>query len=249
MAKINTNEVVIWSADVKKKVLKRILRLDTPLEYVKLDRAGLMRMGDEMINKVQTRYKKPYKVFADAKIVEIGVKVVDLAKQYLQYRPYMLNVMAGSCSSGILESENENEIDTLKRFADICHRYGTRPCAVSVLTNKTPEMVALEFNGRTPIEQVLVYAEMLVNSGITDLVCSPLEIGAIRSDHRFDSLGLINPGVRLPGTDARDQARISTPIKTIQAGSTQLVIGSNLTDGDFVTNWARIDANLNPITI
>lgn len=253
MAIINTAEVVIWSADVGEEMLDKILRLDTPLKYVKLDRVGLMRMGTQKIDEVQNGYDKELKVFADAKIIEIGDKVIELAKEYLKFKPYMLNIMAGSCSSGILKSENIKEIDALKRFADICHDYNTRPCAVSVLTNKTPEMVAREFNGRTPIEQVLVYAEMLVDAGFTDLVCSPLEISAIRSDTRFNNLCLVNPGVRLPGTDARDQARISTPLQTVLDGALldllpRLVIGSNLTDGDFVTNWARIDANLNPIT-
>lgn len=158
----------------------------------------------------------------------------------------MLNCMTGISSTGRWTDDDPKKVDGLKRFADACHQAGTRPCAVTVLTSKTDDMVAREFNGRTPIDQVLVYVEMLLEAGFTDVVCSPLEVPAIRAESRFDDLDLNTPGIRLPKSDMRDQARVNTPAAAIAAGATRLVIGSDLTNGDdFAANFQRIADNLN----
>jgi orotidine-5'-phosphate decarboxylase len=239
---INPADVIIWSADVDETTLQRALVPELPLRYVKLDRLGLMHMGTSMIAKVQAQ---GFSVFADAKIIEIPDKVLEIAKLYLQFKPWMLNCMASVCSTGFLRSDDPKRVDGLKRFADLCLTAGTRPCAVTVLTSKSPEMVEREFGGRSPIEQVLVFVEMLLKAGFTDVVCSPHEAQAIRADSRFKRLDLNTPGIRLPGSDARDQARVNTPAAAIAAGATRLVIGSDLTNGDLSTNFRRIADNLN----
>lgn len=238
----NASEVVIWSADVDEDTLDRVLVKDLPLRLVKLDRVFLTRGGLAWISEVQDR---GFKVFADAKIDEIPDKSFELAKEHLAYRPWMLNCMAAICSTGFAVHDDMKKIDGLKRFADACHNAGTKPCAVTVKTSKTPEMVAHEYNGQTPIEQVLIYVEMLHEFGFTDVVCSPEEVPAIRAESRFDHLDINTPGIRLPGSDARDQARVNTPFAAIAAGATRLVIGSDLTNGVLTDNFQKISDNLN----
>lgn len=239
----SATDVVIWSADVDEVTLDRVLVHDLPLRLIKLDRLGLTRMGLAKIGRVQNG---GFRVFADAKIAEIPDKVIEVARLHLKYRPWMLNVMAGICSSGLMTHEDPKRIDALKRFADECLSVGTKPCAVTVLTSKSEGLVGDEFNGRTPIDQVLYYAEMLLQAGFTDMVCSPLEVTRIRADSRFDNLQLNTPGVRLPGSNAEDQERIDTPAGAIAAGADRLVIGRDLTNGDLRENFAKIAANLNP---
>lgn len=237
------SDVVIWSADVDEATLDRVLVDDLPLRLIKLDRLGLTRMGLRKIAAIQER---GFRVFADAKIVEIPDKVIEVAILHLAYRPWMLNVMAGACSSGLVLTDDPKKVDGLKRFADRCHAVGTKPCAVTVLTSKTDRLVAREFNERTPIEQVLVYAEMLLEMGFTDMVCSPLEAVAIRAEPRFNALQLNTPGIRLPGSSSDDQARVDTPAAAIAAGVDRLVIGRDLTNGNLAENFNRIAAHLNP---
>lgn len=239
---VNASDVVIWSADVDRDTLHRVLTGDLPLQYIKLDRVGLTRMGLDMISEVQDR---GFQVFADAKISEIPVKVLELAELHLEHKPWMLNVMAGISSTGDLHPDDYRRTEALKRFADLCHIVGTKPCAVTVLTSKSDEMVAREYNGRTSVEQVLCYAEMLLEAGFTDMVCSPLEAQMIRIDRRFDRLELNTPGVRLPGSDTRDQARVATPRWAIDVGVNRVVIGSDLTNGELLENFERIAAHLN----
>jgi len=244
MRTTNPRDVVIWSADVDEPTLDRALSNSAlPLQFVKIDRLGLTRMGLDKIDVVQFQ---GFKVFADAKIAEIPDKIVELAKLHLAHHPWMLNVMAGVCSTGRIGDPDTKKVDALKRFADVCRDVGTRPCAVTVLTSKDEPMVAREFNGRTPIDQVLVYTEMLIDAGFTDMVCSAKEAVAIRDEPAFDLIQLNTPGIRLPGSSADDQARITTPFGAISAGVDRLVIGRDLTKGDLVRNWNRINANLNP---
>ena len=236
------SDVVIWSADVDEPTLDRVLVDDLPLRLIKLDRLGLTRMG---LAKIGAVYDRGFEVFADAKIAEIPDKVIEIAKLHLEYRPWMLNVMAGICSSGLMTHEDPKKVDALKRFADLCRDVDTRPCAVTVLTSKTADMVLDEF-GRPPDEQVLFYAELLVEAGFTDMVCSPKEAQLIRSDQTFDGLQLNCPGIRLPGSSADDQARVDTPFAAVAAGVNRVVIGRDLTNGDLRENFAKVDANLNP---
>lgn len=238
----NASEVVIWSADVDEATLDAVLVPDLPLRLIKLDRVILTRAGLNRIAQVQDR---GFKVFADAKIAEIPDKVIEIARLHLRHKPWMLNVMAGVSSSGNTLDSNPRQHDALKRFADACNDVGTLPCAVTVLTSKTPQMVYEEFHRRTPEQQVLVYVEMLLAAGFTDVVCSPLEAVAIRKESRFDGLNLNTPGIRLPGSDTHDQARVDTPAAAIANGVNRLVIGRDLTNGNLRENFARIDANLN----
>lgn len=237
----NAEDVVIWSADVDESTLDKVLVAGLLLRYVKLDRLGLTLMG---LGKIAAVQERGFFVFADAKIAEIPDKVLENAKLHLVHKPWMLNVMASISSTGDMVHGDPKKVDGLKRFADLCHAAGTKPCAVTVLTSKSEAMVEREF-GRTSIDQVLVYVEMLLEAGFTDVVCSPLEVPAIRAESRFDSIELNTPGIRLPDSDARDQARVNTPAAAIAAGADRLVIGSDLTNGDFAANFQRIADNLN----
>jgi orotidine-5'-phosphate decarboxylase len=144
----------------------------------------------------------------------------------------MLNCMAGALSNGLVMHNDLNMVDGLKRFADACHKAGVRPCAVTVLTSKQPNVVDAEFNGRDSGEQVLFYVDKLLAFGFTDVVCSPEEVALIRSEERFDGLNLNTPGVRRPGSSTDDQARTDTPFGAFKAGSDRIVSGRDLTKSE-----------------
>jgi orotidine-5'-phosphate decarboxylase len=57
------------------------------------------------------------------------------------------------------------------------------------------------------------------------VVCAAGDIAAARAR----SLRTMVPGVRLPGGDAHDQARITTPADAVAAGADWLVIGRAVT--------------------
>lgn len=233
---------IIWSADVPTmKSLGRGLRRLPDLETVKIDRAFLENRNPSVIARIQHDYF--INVFDDAKIVEIPTKVVEIANKHLIYKPWMLNCMATVVSNGVFVGDDPDKLDGLKRFADACHKVGTRPCAVTVLTSKTEEIVHDEF-GALPPEQVLYYVDLLLKAGFTDVVCSPEEVATIRSVSAYDVLDLNTPGIVMPGSSSPDQARTKTPGAAVKAGATRGVIGRALTGDKMLENFHAIVADI-----
>lgn len=228
----DTYERIIWSADVSDDpALTSKLRQigDVPIR-VKIDRLYTRRHGDKAVEWLNF---EGYSVFNDAKLVEIPSKLAELAQEEIKRtRPWMLNCMAGALSNGRSSAETRAELDGLKQFAEICLEHDVLPCAVTVLTSKEKGIVMDEFNGRTPIEQVLFYAHSLAQFGFTDMVCSPQEAAAIRRVPELDVLSLNTPGVRMPGDAVGDQARVATPGQAIKDGVTRVVIGRPITGSD-----------------
>lgn len=233
---------IIWSADVQTEAnLMAALDLMPDLRNVKIDRMFVDKAGFDVIDRLNGR---GINVFDDAKIIEIPSKVEGIARIHLAHMPWMLNCMAGVVSSMVLTNADRDKIDGLKRFADACYQVDTRSCGVTVLTSKTPEVIEHEFNGRDSMEQVLVYVDLLLRCGFTDVVCSPKEVSIIRAESRFDVINLNTPGIRPAGADQGDQARSDTPQAALAAGADRLIIGRPITNGDPAENLRNIVASI-----
>ena len=75
-----------------------------------------------------------------------------------------------------------------------------------------------------PEAQVSHLARLAVNSGLTGLVCSPLELAPLRQQLPA-GVQLITPGIRPAGAKADDQTRVLTPAEAAVAGANFLVVG------------------------
>jgi orotidine-5'-phosphate decarboxylase len=73
-------------------------------------------------------------------------------------------------------------------------------------------------------KQVLRLAQLAADSGLRGLVCSPLEISALRKILPPE-IQLVTPGIRTGTEKADDQKRTLTPREAMQAGANWLVIG------------------------
>lgn len=230
-------ERICWSADVPDSpTMFGYLRDMSKLRKIKVDRLFVDTNGFRTLADLR---EFGLDVFDDAKISEIPSKLEAVARVHVAYRPWMLNCMASSASGGLVSADDRDELEGLKRFADVCHEHDVRPCAVTVLTSKKPEFVRVEF-GKSTEEQVLFYVELLLGCGFTDVVCSPLEVPLIRSESRFDGLSLVTPGIKRGGGSNADQARSNTPAGAFSAGSDILVIGRDLTTGNPAENLDAI---------
>ena len=65
-------------------------------------------------------------------------------------------------------------------------------------------------------------------AGIDGLVCSPLEVAAVRATAGPRAI-LVTPGVRSAGADTGDQKRVATPAAALRNGADYLVIGRQVT--------------------
>jgi orotidine-5'-phosphate decarboxylase len=103
-----------------------------------------------------------------------------------------------------------------------------RLLAVTVLTS----MDAADLTGTgitaPPAEQVMRLARLAQQSGITGMVCSPLEVAALRAGLAPETM-LVIPGIRPTGDASGDQRRIATPAAAIRDGASLLVVGRPIT--------------------
>ena len=99
-----------------------------------------------------------------------------------------------------------------------------RVLAVTVLTSLDQDAVKeIGWDGDIR-ERVLSFAVMAREAGADGIVCSPLEVSAVRAVVD-DECVLVTPGIRPSGTAADDQARIATPEKAVADGADYLVVG------------------------
>jgi orotidine-5'-phosphate decarboxylase len=98
---------------------------------------------------------------------------------------------------------------------------------VTVLTSL--DMIGLREVGvtDTPDIQVARLAHLAIDSGLSGLVCSPLEVKALRTNLQIPhEVKLITPGIR-PANDTTsdDQKRVMSPAEAAEAGASFIVVG------------------------
>ena len=103
---------------------------------------------------------------------------------------------------------------------------------VTILTSLGDEDVKLIGYQEPALDSAVRLAKLAVASGARAIVCSPLEISAIRKAIGAETI-IITPGVRPAGsTKVDDQVRIMSPVDAISAGASLVVIGRPITQ-----NW------------
>jgi len=100
--------------------------------------------------------------------------------------------------------------------------------AVTVLTSMDAAQLSSTGISVEPREQVLRLAGLASDTGIGGVVCSPLEVNAIRTSLGND-LRIVTPGVRPTWAATGDQKRVMTPAEAVKEGSDWLVIGRPIT--------------------
>ncbi len=101
--------------------------------------------------------------------------------------------------------------------------------AVTILTSLSEEDLFEIGFANNALESAVALAALSVSAGARAIVCSPLEIEAIRASVG-SSINIITPGVRpLGSAGGDDQARTMSPRQAIDAGASYVVIGRPIT--------------------
>jgi orotidine-5'-phosphate decarboxylase len=106
---------------------------------------------------------------------------------------------------------------------------GLRILAVTVLTSLDEAALGRVGLAGPAGAAVVRLGRLALEAGAGGLVCSPLEVAALRAAVGPGPL-LVVPGVRPPGVAAGDQARVATPAEAVRAGADVLVLGRPLRD-------------------
>ncbi len=100
--------------------------------------------------------------------------------------------------------------------------------AVTVLTSFGPEDLADLGYTCGASDLVATRALQAAQADVDGIVCSPLEVAAVR-DIVGPDLSLVTPGVRSAGSDKGDQKRVATPAEAVRNGADYVVIGRQIT--------------------
>jgi orotidine-5'-phosphate decarboxylase len=114
--------------------------------------------------------------------------------------------------------------------------------AVTILTSLSEDELFRIGFANPALESAVALAELATSAGAQAIVCSPLEIAAIRAVVSPD-VKIITPGVRPAGTEGRDdQMRTMTPQAALREGADFVVIGRPITGAWTIGSEAMRDA-------
>ena len=109
---------------------------------------------------------------------------------------------------------------------------------VTVLTSLNNKSLKEIGHTKTVDQLVLKQASIVKKSGCDGIVCSAKEAKMIRK--KYKNLLVITPGIRLPGDNTNDQARVMTPKDAFKNKVSGVVIGRSLTKGNIKNNIKKL---------
>jgi len=172
--------------------------------------------GPDIVRKIRARGAL---VFLDLKFHDIPNTVAKAVAAATRLDVQMLTVHAGGGTEMLKAAEKAAE--------ETAYQLGRTPplvLGVTVLTSLDSAAlreVGLDVNVEYQVRRL---AGVAMKAGLRGLVCSPLEIPALRKTIPAQ-VQLVVPGIRTGAEKADDQKRTMTPREAIAAGANWLVIG------------------------
>ena len=195
--------------------------IEATQDYVSVYKLGLeffLTFGHEGVRRIKGVTDSD--IFLDLKLHDIPHTVGAAATAVQSLKPRFLTVHASGGRSMI--SAAVQALPT------------TNVTAVTILTSLSEEDLFEIGFANNALESAVALAKMSTEAGARAIVCSPLEIAAIRSAVG-DEPHIITPGVRPEGSSGGDdQKRTMTPRAAIAAGASYVVIGRPITQA-----WAQ----------
>ena len=190
--------------------------IEATQEYVSVYKLGLeffLTFGHDGVSRMKSVTDAD--IFLDLKLHDIPHTVGAAATAVQSLKPRFLTVHAAGGRAMITAA-----VQALPT---------TDVTAVTILTSLSEEDLFEIGFANNALESAVSLARMSVAAGARAIVCSPLEIAAIRSAVG-DEPHIITPGVRPEGSSGGDdQKRTMTPRAAISAGASYVVIGRPIT--------------------
>lgn len=183
----------------------------------KLGLEFFLNLGHEGVRAVSNETDSD--IFLDLKLHDIPATVAGAARTVSTLRPKFLTVHAsggGEMIGAAVEAAPSTFIT-----------------GVTILTSLSEDDVTKIGFKSSSLESAVGLASLAVASGARAIVCSPLEILAIRESIGNDVI-IITPGVRPQGSAHDDQLRTMTPREAIDRGASLVVIGRPIT-----SHWSK----------
>ena len=188
--------------------------------YLKIGMELFYSEGPEIVREIK---KRGHNIFLDLKLHDIPNTVEKAMKSLANLDVDMTNVHA----SGTIKMMEAG-------LRGLTREDGTRPLLIAVtqLTSTSQETMEEDLLIKENIEDVVIhYAENSKKAGLDGVVCSPLEVQAVKRKCGKEFL-TITPGIRFSTDSKDDQSRITTPAKAKELGSDYIVVGRSITNAE-----------------
>ena len=215
-------KAVIIACDFKDKeeTLNFLNKFEDEKLYLKIGMELFYSEGPEIVREIK---KRGHKMFLDLKLHDIPNTVEKAMKSLAKLDVDMTNVHA----SGTIKMMEAG-------LRGLTKEDGTRPLLIAVtqLTSTSQEVMEQDLLIKENIENVVMhYAENSKKAGLDGVVCSPLEVQAVKKKCGKEFL-TITPGIRFSEDSKDDQSRITTPAKAKELGSDYIVVGRSITKAE-----------------
>lgn len=215
-------KAVIIACDFKDKeeTLNFLNKFEDEKLYLKIGMELFYSEGPEIVREIK---KRGHKIFLDLKLHDIPNTVEKAMRSIANLDVDMTNVHA----SGTIKMMEAG-------LRGLTKEDGTRPLLIAVtqLTSTSQEVMEQDLLIKENIEDVVMhYAENSKKAGLDGVVCSPLEVQAVKRKCGKEFL-TITPGIRFSTDSKDDQSRITTPAKAKELGSDYIVVGRSITKAE-----------------
>lgn len=154
----------------------------------------------------------------DGKHVFLDLKFLDIANT-------VERAVANAAALGVdFITVHGHDTKTLKAAVKGRGSSSLKLLAVTVLTSLDQTDLEEQGISATPAGLVVGRARMAEMAGFDGVIASGQEAAAVRAETGPDFL-IVTPGIRLPGGDAGDQTRVTTPEEAIGFGANHIVVG------------------------
>jgi orotidine-5'-phosphate decarboxylase len=216
-----------------REVSPTLRQLQGSLRWVKIGLQMFTACGPDCVKEIADL---GFKVFLDLKLHDIPNTVASAVESVSKLPIHMLT----------LHTSGGGEMMRWAVKAQQQHAPQLQLLGVTVLTSMSEAgLTETGVTGSTEA-QVVRLAELAVTSGLSGLVCSPLELSPLRAKLPAH-IQLITPGIRPKDASLDDQTRVMTPAEAALAGSNFVVVGRPILKAKDPAAAARsILAELNP---
>ncbi len=207
--------IVALDFDTATEALDLVDLLDPDTCRVKVGKQLFTREGPAILKALGSR---GFDVFLDLKFHDIPNTVANACVAAAEQGAWMVNVHASGGSRMMLAAR-----EALAKLSN-----PPKLIAVTVLTSMAPEDLLETGTPASPMERVLLLAELSQQAGMDGVVCSAQEARQLRARLGPD-FNLVTPGIRLPENNVGDQRRVLSPSDALAAGANYLVVGRPIT--------------------
>ncbi len=207
--------IVALDVTEREKALELVEMLHDCCGMFKIGLEPFCNFGPTFVEEIQDRGGR---VFLDLKFHDIPRTVAQAGRAAARLGVEMFNVhIAGGSEmmKAVVEAVRE----------ETAGKKQTKILGVTVLTSLGADELTRDLGiDRSPLEQVIFWAQEAKECGLSGVVASPREISAIREHCGRDFL-IVTPGIRPAGAGSGDQKRVSTPGDAVRSGVDYIVVG------------------------